>query len=94
MWLSSLKNLNNKLNFSSKVTYPGRLYGVKIRKIRAIEYLTLGQPLRENAQKIFPHKENTPTDIKLSLSWLIFGSKLKISDPKSPRGLDLQASIL
>jgi hypothetical protein len=30
------------LNFSPKVTYPERLYGVKIMKIRAIENLTLG----------------------------------------------------
>ncbi len=28
--------------FCHQITYPGRLYGVKIMKIRAIEYLTLG----------------------------------------------------
>ncbi len=30
------------LYFYHQITYPGRFYGVKIRKIRAMEYLTLG----------------------------------------------------
>jgi hypothetical protein len=40
-------NSKYKTNYlNPKVAHPRRLYGVKIMKIRAIENLTLGAPLR------------------------------------------------
>ncbi len=53
------------LYFSPKVTYPERLYGVKIMRIRAIKNLTLGHLYK---QKNILNHSPTPTPIQLPSS--------------------------